>query len=153
MGFITNLLNTKKGEKIKETFEKVKDVVEETTEVVGNKVENYMNEKISYDTFLKTEIKIGKILEAEKIEKSDKLLKLSVDFGEEKPRQIISGISKSYQPSELIGKKTVFVTNLEPRKIFGLESNGMILGVSNSENGFSLLIPEKDNIKIGTRAS
>jgi methionyl-tRNA synthetase len=94
---------------------------------------------ISIDDFKKIEIKIGEILSAEKVEGSDKLLKLVVSFSEENPRQIISGISTFFSdPNELIGKKCAFATNLEPRVIKGLESQGMILAVS-GENFFSLL--------------
>ncbi len=94
---------------------------------------------ISIDDFHKVEIKIGEILEAEKVEGSDKLLKLSVDFGEEKPRQIVSGISMYFEnPQDLVGKKCAFATNLEYRVIKGLESQGMILAVS-GDNFFSLL--------------
>ena len=102
---------------------------------------------ISFDDFKKVEITVGKILSAEKIPDSDKLLKLSVDFGvlpppsappqvggEEKKRdirQIVSGIALSFpDPSVLVGKRCMFVTNLEPRVIRGYESNGMILTVS-----------------------
>jgi methionyl-tRNA synthetase len=94
---------------------------------------------ITFDEFKKVEIKIGEILTAEKIPETDKLLKLSVNFGEEAPRQIVSGIS-TYFPDEkmLIGKKCAFATNLEPREIRGLLSNGMILAVS-GDNFFSLL--------------
>jgi methionine--tRNA ligase beta chain len=99
---------------------------------------------ITFEDFKKVEIKIGQILSAEKVPETDKLLKLMVDFGEgENGRQIISGIS-TYFPDEkmLIGKKCAFVTNLEPRTIRGLESNGMILAVSGEDSGedfFSLL--------------
>jgi methionyl-tRNA synthetase len=94
---------------------------------------------ISIDDFKKIEIKIGEILSAEKVPDADKLLKLSVSFGEEGPRQIISGISMYFEnPNDLVGKKCAFATNLEPRVIKGLESQGMILAVS-GENFFSLL--------------
>lgn len=94
---------------------------------------------ISIDDFKKIEIKIGHILSAERVEDTDKLLKLSVDFGEENPRQIISGISMYFKDVEdLIGKKCAFATNLEPRTIKGLESQGMILAVS-GDDFFSLL--------------
>ncbi|HRH27078.1 MAG TPA: hypothetical protein PLZ99_02885 [Parcubacteria group bacterium] len=94
---------------------------------------------ISIDDFKKIEIKIGEILSAEKVEGSDKLLRLEVSFSEETPRQIVSGISSFYpEPSGLVGKKCAFATNLEPRTIKGLESQGMILAVS-GENFFSLL--------------
>ncbi len=91
---------------------------------------------ITIDEFKKLEIRIGHILSAEKIEGSDKLLKLSVDMGEESgPRQILSGISAYFpEPQMLVGKKCAFATNLEPRTMFGLESQGMILAVSGESN-------------------
>lgn len=101
---------------------------------------------ITIDDFAKVEIKAGKIISAEAVESSDKLLKLSVDFGEENPRQVLSGIAKHATPEELIGTTCAFVTNLEPRKMMGLESQAMILAfLGNSSAGefFSLLkIPE-----------
>ncbi len=99
---------------------------------------------ISIDDFKKIEIKIGEILSAEKVVDADKLLKLSVNFGEETPRQIISGISMYFEnPTDLVGKKCAFATNLEPRVIKGLESQGMILAVSGDEF-FSLLTAESN---------
>ena len=83
---------------------------------------------INIDDFLKVEIRIGKILSAERIEGSEKLLKLSVDMGEEAPRQILSGVAKAVSdPNELVGKQAPFIVNLEPRIMMGLESNGMML--------------------------
>lgn len=94
---------------------------------------------ITLEDFKKIEIKVGQILSVEKVPETDKLLKLSVDFGEEVPRQIISGISTYFPEIDVIvGKKCAFVANLEPRTIKGLESNGMILAVS-GEDFFSLL--------------
>lgn len=111
-----------------------------------------LNPKISYDDFAKVEIKAGKILSAEKIPDTDKLLKLSVDFAEDKPRQIVSGISM-YFPDHavLVGKVCMFVTNLEPRMIKGFESNGMLFALSTTEGNFSLLEPGS-NIPVGTKA-
>ncbi|TAK57407.1 hypothetical protein EPO17_01995 [Patescibacteria group bacterium] len=130
---------------------------------------------ISYDEFAKVEIKVGKILSAEKIPDTDKLLKLSVDFGlkdslvvetkataedvalqpsKQEPdiRQIVSGISAYFpDPEVLVGKKCMFVTNLEPRKIRGYESNGMLFAVSTPEGAFSLLEPA-DAIPPGAKA-
>ena len=137
---------------ISEKFSEAKDKVSDMAEKAGDKIESVLDDKISFDTFLKTEIKIGEVVAAEEIEKSDKLLKLTVSFGQGDERQIISGIKKSYTPEDIKGKKAVFVTNLEPRKIMGLESNGMILGVSNGDT-FSILSPEKDEITAGTQAS
>ena len=93
---------------------------------------------INFDDFKKVEIKIGEIVEVEQIEGSEKLLKLKVSFGEEE-RQILSGIKNFYEdPQVLVGKKVPFVTNLEPRKMMGFESQGMILAVLDGDN-FSLL--------------
>ncbi len=101
---------------------------------------------ITIEDFKKVEIKVGKILSAEKIEGSEKLLKLFVDFGEEAgPRQILSGIQKYFpDASVLVGKKCMFVTNLEPRQMMGLESNGMLFALGGGDTPFSLIVPEND---------
>lgn len=107
---------------------------------------------ISFEDFKKVDIAVGKILSAEKVPDTDKLLRLSVDLGEENPRQIVSGISMYFPDcSILVGKKCMFVANLEPRVIRGLESQGMILAVSTDDGNFSLLTPNED-IPAGTRA-
>ncbi len=107
---------------------------------------------ISIEDFKKVDIRVGEILSVEKVLDTDKLLKLSVDLGEEKPRQIISGIAAYFSGIDvLIGKKCVFVANLETRIIRGLESQGMILAVSTDDGAFSLLEPD-DHIPPGTRA-
>jgi methionine--tRNA ligase beta chain len=106
---------------------------------------------ISIDDFKKIEIKAGKILTAEKIPDTDKLVRLTVDFSEENPRQIISGIAMHFPDvSMLVGKTCTFITNLEPRIIKGFESNGMILALSN-ETEFSLLEPSSQ-VSPGTSA-
>jgi methionyl-tRNA synthetase len=108
--------------------------------------------RISYDDFAKVEMKVGKILSAESIPKSDKLLKLSVDFAEGSPRTILSGIAKYFPDAGiLVGKKCMFVTNLAPRPMMSMESNGMILAVSTDGGAFSLLEPTGD-IPEGTKA-
>lgn len=104
---------------------------------------------ITYDDFVKVEMTVGEIVEAEKVENADRLLKLKVDFGTE-TRQIVSGIAEYYEPSELIGRKSPFVTNLEPRKIRGEESNGMILATKDVDGNFGLLSVE-DKIAKGTK--
>ncbi len=107
---------------------------------------------INIEQFKEIDIRVGKILSAEKIPDTDKLLKLSVDLGEETPRQIVSGISLFFPDcSVLVGKKCMFVANLEPRMIRGFESQGMILAVSTEDGKFSLLTPNED-IPVGTRA-
>lgn len=96
---------------------------------------------ITYDDFSKVEIRIGEIKKAEKIEKSDKLLLLHVDFGEEQERTVVSGIALYFEdPEELVGVQCGFVTNLEPRPLMGYESQAMILGVKTDES-FSLMTP------------
>ena len=122
------------------------------------------SKKIPYDDFAKVEITAGKILSAEKIPETEKLLKLSVDFNEKNtegvatPRQIVSGIALYFpDPAVLVGRTCMFVTNLEPRKIKGYESNGMLFALSTpaTEEGkvgaFSLLEPN-DTIPPGTHA-
>ena len=107
---------------------------------------------ISYEDFSKVEIRVGKILSAEKVPDTDKLLKLSVSFAEENPRQIVSGIALYFpDPGVLVGKKCMFVANLEPRTIRGFESNGMLFAVSTEDGKFSLLEPNQD-IPEGTKA-
>lgn len=99
---------------------------------------------INFEEFKKVELRVVKILEAERVEGSEKLLKLRVDLGSEQ-RQIIAGIGKAYEPEKLISKEIVIVTNLEPRVLMGLESQGMVLAAS-GEYGPVLLCPEKDVI-------
>ncbi len=109
---------------------------------------------ISIDEFKKIEVTIGQILAVEIVPNADKLLRLTVDLGEAEPRQIVSGIRAYFEdPQTLVGKRVPFATNLEPRVIKGLTSNGMIMAVSDKEgNGFSLL-EVGDNITPGSRVS
>ena len=96
---------------------------------------------ISYDDFAKLDIKIGTITHAEVVGGADRLLKLTVDIGEETPRQIVSGIRAFYpDPEELIGKQSPFLVNLESRTIKGLESQGMILA-GGTDDVFAMLEP------------
>lgn len=106
---------------------------------------------ITIDDFKKVEIKAGKIMSAEKVPETDKLLRLTVDFAEENLRQIISGIAPHFpDASVLVGKTCTFITNLEPRIIKGLESNGMLLALS-TDTEFSLLEPST-SVPPGTSA-
>lgn len=95
--------------------------------------------KITYDDFAKVELRIGVIKEAEKLVKSQKLMKLQVDLGEETPRQVIAGIAKRHTAEELIGKRIVVVANLSPAKLMGEESNGMLLAGSDKEGNLELI--------------
>jgi methionyl-tRNA synthetase len=107
---------------------------------------------ISIDEFSKIEVKVGTVKTAERVPETDKLLRLTVDFGEETgPRQIISGINAYVnEPEDLIEKQLAFVTNLEPRTIRGLESNGMLFAVGNGDT-FAFLTPDRP-IPPGTSA-
>ncbi|MEQ1500270.1 MAG: methionine--tRNA ligase [Parcubacteria group bacterium] len=108
---------------------------------------------ISIDDFKKVEIKIGHIVNAEEIVGSDKLYKLTVDMGEESPRQIVSGIKQFFSdPKDLVGKKCAFVANLEPRMIMGLESQGMIMAVSGvvGENKYFSLLETGSDVVPGS---
>lgn len=127
------------------------DLADRAKDTVAEMREN-KNGMIDYDTFKQVEVKVGTIISVEKIEKSDKLLKLMVNVGEDEPRQIVSGIANYFKDVQsLAGRQAMFVTNLEPRKIFGLESKGMIFAV-NDENAFSILEPDTV-ITPGTQAS
>lgn len=102
----------------------------------------YNDFMITIDDFKKIELKVGRVVSAESIEGSDKLLKLQVDLGSEQ-RQVLSGIAKYYQPSNLAGKQIIVITNLKPRSMMGLESNGMVLAAGDGEV-VALLAPDKD---------
>ena len=106
-------------------------------------------EFISYDDFAKMDIRIGTILEAEKMPKADKLLILKVDTGIDQ-RTIVSGIAQSFAPEEVIGKKVSVLVNLAPRKLRGVESQGMILMVENSEGKYTFINPDAEGIANGT---
>jgi methionyl-tRNA synthetase len=101
--------------------------------------------KITINEFSKIEVKIGTVKSAERVPETDKLLRLVVDFGEESgPRQIISGIATYVSETEsLVGRQLAFVTNLEPRTIRGLDSNGMLFAVG-SEESFAFLTPDRE---------
>jgi len=103
-----------------------------------------MYDKIKIDDFFKLDIRIGEVLTAKKVPETDKLLELSVDLGEETPRTIVSGIAEYFSdPEALVGIKIPILSNLEPRTIRGIESNGMILAAS-GDGTFSLLVADTD---------
>lgn len=99
-------------------------------------------EEIEFDVFAQSHLVVCTILEAQKLEKSDKLLKLQVECGEYGKRQILSGIAQHFSPEELVGKQAVFVLNLKPRKMMGMESQGMLLTAQNAEGKLVLVKPE-----------
>jgi putative transcription antitermination factor YqgF len=97
---------------------------------------------ISIDEFAKVTVKVGTVLTAERVPETDKLLRLTVDLGEKEPRQIVSGIAAYTEPEDLVGKQLCFVANLAPRKIKGLESNGMLFAVGEGDT-FSFVVPAR----------
>lgn len=98
---------------------------------------------INIDDFRKIELKVAEIIEAERLEGSDKLLRLKVSLGSEE-RQVLAGIGKQYAPEDLVSKEIVMVANLEPRTLLGHESQGMLLAATDSGTGEPIiLIPEK----------
>lgn len=127
-------------------FTKIEDEKIEAQKVVEEVVSE---PKITYDEFSKIDLRVAEILHAENVKKSEKLLKLNVKIGETK-RQIVAGIAKSYKPEELIGKKVVIVFNLQPAKLFGIDSEGMILAVED-EDGKLNVIEVNEKVKSGTK--
>lgn len=133
-------------------FSRIDDsVIEQQIEKLHNsKKQNEMSnpnaepqkETISFDDFMKVDLRVGTILEAEKIEKADKLLKLKVDTGID-IRTIVSGIAESFSPEEIIGKQVTVLVNLEPRKIRGVESQGMLLLTDKEDGKLSFMSPEE----------
>jgi methionyl-tRNA synthetase len=134
-------------------FQKIEDeIIEKQMEILQSAKNVQISEqekKVSYEDFMKIQLKTAEVIAAERIEKSEKLLNLKVKIGEEE-RQVIAGIAKSYSPDEIIGKKVVVVANLNPAKLMGLLSEAMILAVENSEGKLELLtLPE--GVKSGIR--
>jgi methionyl-tRNA synthetase len=106
---------------------------------------------ITIDDFVKVELRVGQVLTAERIPKSDKLLRFTVDVGEPEPRQILAGIAEHYEPDSLVGRKLVIVSNLKPRKLRGFESQGMVLAASVGEEGRPVLATFAEDVPNGTR--
>jgi methionyl-tRNA synthetase len=109
------------------------------------------DDRISIDDFAKVELKTAKVLEVEKVEGADKLLRLQIKIGEEN-RQIVAGIAEHYSLEELVGKKIVVVANLKPAVIRGVESNGMLLAVSTNDS-VVLVTPEDTDVPSGLKVS
>ncbi len=106
-------------------------------------------DKITIDDFLKVELRVGQVKVAEKVKGADKLLRMEVDLGTE-TRQIVAGIAKAYDPEKLVGRKVVIVANLQPRKLRGLESNGMIVAAS-LEDGLPVLAGFLEDVPVGAK--
>ena len=129
-------------------FAKIEDeIIEKQLNKLPSSDENIKDTEISYEDFMKTKLKVGKIIKAEKIKKSNKLLKLVVRVGKNE-KQIIAGIAQSYEPEDLVNKNVVVVSNLQPAKLFGELSEGMILAVENSDGKLNVL-EVSNNIESG----
>jgi methionyl-tRNA synthetase len=107
--------------------------------------------QIEIGDFAKIELRVGEVLTAERIPKSDKLLRFTVDLGEAEPRQILAGIAEHYEPETLVGRKLIFVANLKPRKLRGLESQGMVLAASIGDEGRPVLATFTEDVPNGAR--
>jgi methionine--tRNA ligase beta chain len=105
-----------------------------------------MADEISFADFEKIDLRIGKIIEATAVPESKKLIKILVDFGSKK-RQAVAGLLKYYKPEELVGKKCVFLLNLQSRMLAGLESQCMVLAAEDEAGNVSVLQPEKDIVE------
>lgn len=128
-----------------EAMEKKAEEMSTKKEVKVEKVEEVVeNTQISIDDFAKVKLVTAKILEAVPVPKADKLLQLTVDAGEEKPRTVVSGIAKHFTCEELIGKQIVLVANLKPAKLRGIMSEGMILCAEDKDGKLSLIAPSSD---------
>ena len=106
--------------------------------------------RVSIDDFAKVDLRVGRVLTAERVKGSDKLMLMTVDIGEPQPRTIVAGIAEAYAPAELVGRKVVIVANLQPRKLRGIESNGMIVAAS-VEGGKPVLAGFHEEIPVGAR--
>jgi len=125
-------------------------IAESTHPIAAHHVEPPATPQIAIDDFVKIDLRVAKIVVAERIPKADKLLRLEVDLGYE-TRQILSGIAQWYTPEELIGRKIVVIANLAPRKMRGLESHGMLLAASHGEDGKPILATFGEEIALGSR--
>lgn len=126
-------------EKLKSSLDNRQAVGEVTK--AADKAVPALKPEIVFDDFAKIDLKVGKILSAEKVEKADKLLKLQIDLGFE-TRTIVSGIALHFKPEDIIGKQVTVVSNLAPRKMRGIESNGMILMAEDAAGKLHFINPE-----------
>ncbi len=142
-------------EKMLNELEEIEQNLKKDAGGSGNEVtvDPFLEEKVDFDTFCKNDLRVVKVKACEAVKKSDKLLRFTLDDGTGQDRQILSGIHKWYEPETLVGKTLVAIVNLPPRKMMGLESNGMLLSAVHYENGeetLSLVMPG-DDIPAGSR--
>ena len=106
---------------------------------------------VTIEDFAKIDLRVGEVLTAERVPKSDKLLRFTVDLGEAQPRQILAGIAEHYEPEKLVGRKVVIVANLKPRRLRGFESQGMVLAASVGDEGRPVLATFTEDVPNGAR--
>ncbi|MFC4389297.1 methionine--tRNA ligase [Gracilibacillus marinus] len=129
---------------VEKEVQEIKDLMKAPTpEKKEKETETEQKEEITYDDFMKLDLRVAEVIQAEKMKKADKLLRIQLDLGTEK-RQVVSGIAKFYTPEELVGKKVICVTNLKPVKLRGELSQGMILSGEDSEGNLSLATVASD---------
>jgi len=107
-------------------------------------------EQINFDEFAKVDLRVARVLAAEPVKGANKLLQLTIEVGEAEPRTLVAGIAEAYQPEQLVGRKVVIVANLEPRKLRGIASNGMIVAAS-VEGGKPVLAGFLEDVPVGAR--
>jgi methionyl-tRNA synthetase len=139
---------------LKEAVARMRDLEEkisaEQALLVGKKPEAVESAKIAIEDFLKVDLRVGQVLSAERVKGSDKLMHMKVDIGEPQPRTIVAGIAEAYTPEQLLNRKVVIAANLQPRKLKGIESNGMIVAAS-VEDGKPVLAGFHEDIPAGAR--
>jgi methionyl-tRNA synthetase len=123
------------------------DAVASTAETETKEEKTY----IEIDDFAKVDLRVGEILTAERVPKSDKLLRFTVDLGEAEPRQILAGIAQHYEPEKMIGRKVIVVANLKPRKLRGYESQGMVVAASVGDEGRPVVATFIEDVPNGAR--
>jgi methionyl-tRNA synthetase len=123
----------------------------EAEAVAGSQAIEGVRQFIEIDDFAKIELRVGEVLTAERVPKSDKLLRFTLDLGEESPRQVLAGIAQYYEPEKMVGRKLVVVANLKPRKLRGFESQGMILAASIGDEGRPVIATFTEDVPNGAR--
>ena len=145
-----------KAEAIQKMSELEEQVVKEQAALMGKRPEPAAaapaptDGQISIDDFARVDLRVGLVKSAERVKRADKLLHMMVDIGEPEPRSIVAGIAQAYTPEQMVGRKVVIVANLQPRKLRGIESNGMIVAAS-LENGAPVLAGFLEDVPVGAR--
>ena len=150
---IKSLDSDKKASKTSEAAPAEAEKTVEKIDFSKVKVEPLFEEMVDFDTFAKSDFRAVKILACEAVPKSKKLLKFTLDDGERKDRVILSGIHEYYEPEELVGKTCVAITNLPPRKMMGIDSEGMLISAVHEEDGHEglNLLMVNDRIPAGAK--